>query len=372
MSVSLTTPVTWHRTTLAEGERIGAEERAARSANPGFGNVFTEHMASVRWSAERGWYDAQLLPYGPLPMQPGMAGLHYGQSIFEGMKVFRLPGGEVSIFRWAEHARRLRNSARRLHMPEVPPELFRTAIEELVRADRDWVPAAANQSLYLRPVLYAEEHTVALRPATEYRLLVLAFVLSNIFDAADRGVSVWAAEQYTRAARGGAGEAKCGGNYAPSYLAQSEAAEHGCQQVIWLDAAEHRWVEEMGGMNVFLVRRAGDRDELVTPPLTGTILPGVTRASLLTLAADLGLGASERRIGLRQWQEEVATGVVREAFACGTGAGVTSISRVVTATDAWPAGAIPAHPVTERVRAALTEAQRGSGVDRYGWRHIVD
>ncbi|MGB3440891.1 MAG: branched-chain amino acid aminotransferase [Actinophytocola sp.] len=352
----------WTRTTVRH--RISDDELAARTARPAFGEVLTEHMVSARWSAERGWHDAEVLPYAPLTMDPAMVGLHYGQVVFEGMKAYRQPDGSIAAFRAVDHARRFQRSAARLAMPEPPVELFLSALTELVAADRRWVPSAESQSLYLRPILYAVDPCLALRPGAQYRLLILAMVTETFFGEGAPPVSVWAGSRYARAANGGTGEAKCAGNYAGGFVAQVEAAEHGCQQVVWLDAAEHRWVEEMGGMNIFLCYG----DQLVTPPLSGTLLPGITRASVLTLAPELGLTVVERKVSLEEWQAACRDGSLTEAFACGTAAVITSIGRLVTESDTDTIGDGNPGPVANRLRATLTGLQRGLAADPHGWR----
>ncbi|MFD2420537.1 branched-chain amino acid aminotransferase [Amycolatopsis pigmentata] len=356
--------IPWTRKLLPASHRIPDAELAARTTLPVFGEVLTEHMVSVRWSATRGWHDAEVVPYAPLTMDPAMVGLHYGQIVFEGLKAYRQPDGSIAAFRAADHARRLQRSAARLAMPEPPVELFLDALAELAAADRRWAPSVESQSLYLRPILYATETTLALRPATEYRFLALAMVTEAFFGEGAPPVSVWAGTRWVRAATGGTGEAKCAGNYAAGLAAQVEAGAHGCRQVVWLDAAEHRWVEEMGGMNIFFVY--GDR--LVTPPLSGTILPGVTRASVLALAPELGLTVEERQVTLAQWQADCRSGAMTEAFACGTAALITSIGRVVTESGEIPVGETSG-PVANRLGVALADIQRGRVPDRHGWRH---
>jgi branched-chain amino acid aminotransferase len=343
------------------------DEIAQRCAKPVFGQVFTEHMVSVSWSEEFGWHDAQLRPWGPLTLDPATVGLHYGQVIFEGLKAFRQQDGTVAAFRPADHARRMARSARRFAMPEPPEELFVRAIRELLGADGRWVPESPSQSLYLRPLLYAADVSLALRPARTYEFLLMAFVTEAFFGPDAPSVAVWICEQYTRAAPGGTGEAKCAGNYAPGYLAQAEAAAHGCQQVVWLDAAEHRWVEEMGGMNLFFVYGEGADTVLVTPPLTGTLLPGVTRDSLQVLAAELGLTVEERRLTVDQWRADAESGAMTEAFACGTAAVVTPVSRVESKDGGWTIGGGRVGPTTERLHGLLADLQRGRVPDRHGW-----
>ncbi len=341
------------------------------AADLSFGTAFTPTMVSLRWSGERGWHSGRVGPHRPITMPPAMVGLHYGQAVFEGLKAFRTPTGEVSVFRVVDHARRFAASAARLAIPPLPPELFVAAVDELLRSDAALVPDDPRRSLYLRPIVFADEPCLALRPARSYRFLLIAFVTEEFFEPDGAGVAVWASDNYIRAAPGGVGAAKAAGNYAPGYLAQAEATANGCQQVLWLDARERRRVEEMGGMNVFLVESGPDGTTLVTPPLSGTILAGITRDSLLTLAGDRGLRTEERPIVLDDWRSSVAAGVTREAFACGTAAVVAPIRQVVTRDGAWDAGCDPRRPVTAVLRDALTAVQRGRAADPYGWRHPV-
>lgn len=355
----------WTRSPLPASERLPDDELARRLERPAFGEVLTEHLVSMRWSAELGWHDRDVRGYGPLTMDPAMTGLHYGQVVFEGLKAYRQPDGSVAAFRPVEHARRFRRSAARLAMPELPEELFLDALTELVGVDRRWVPTAPSQSLYLRPIMYGVDPCLALRPAREYRLLVMALVTESFFGEGAPPVSVWASTRYARAASGGTGEAKCAGNYAAGFVAQVEATEHGCQQVVWLDAAEHRWVEEMGGMNIFCCYG----DTLVTPPLSGTLLPGVTRSSVLTLAGELGLTVRERPMTLDDWRAGCERGELTEAFACGTAAVITPIGRVAAETGDWRVGDGRMGPVTAALRAALVDIHRGHAADRHGWMH---
>ncbi|TAL21183.1 MAG: branched-chain amino acid aminotransferase, partial [Frankiales bacterium] len=275
-------------------------EREALMADPGFGRVHTDHMVTVRWTQDEGWHDARLGAYEPLQLDPSAMVLHYGQAIFEGLKAYRQPDGGVAVFRPEENAKRFNRSAVRLAMPELPVELFLDAVDTLVETDRAWVPTADGQSLYLRPFMIATEAQVGMRPALEYLFLLIAFPVTPFFSGEVKPVTVWLSDEYVRAAVGGTGEAKCAGNYAGSLLAQRQAADKGCDQVVWLDAVERRWVEEMGGMNLFFVLDGGTR--LMTPALTGTLLPGVVRDSLLQLAPELGLTVEEGRISVDEWR----------------------------------------------------------------------
>jgi branched-chain amino acid aminotransferase len=343
---------------------VSAERRAQILSNPGFGKFFTDHMASITWTAQAGWHDAELIPYGPISMDPASAVLHYAQEIFEGMKAYRHADGSVWAFRPDANGERLRRSARRLALPDLPVEDFIASIELLVQTDVEWVPSGEETSLYLRPFMFASEAFLGVRPAAEVRYLVIASPVGAYFPGGVKPVSIWLSTQYSRAAPGGTGAAKCGGNYAASLAPMLEAADHGCQQVCFLDAAEQRWVEELGGMNLYFVHRDG---RMVTPELNGTILEGITRSSILELAKELGLDVEERKVGIDEWRQGVATGEIAEVFACGTAAVITPVGKLI-----WDGGSVgdmdaPAGPVTTRIRQALVDVQYGRAADPHGW-----
>jgi branched-chain amino acid aminotransferase len=344
---------------------LAAAEREAILAEPGFGRHFTDHMVTIKWTEGRGWHDAQLVPYAPLSLDPANMTLHYAQTIFEGLKAYRQPDGSVATFRPEANARRFQSSARRLSMPELPVETFIAACDALVRQDRAWVPDAGEASLYLRPFMFATEVGLGVRPANEYLFLVIASPAGSYFPGGVRPVSVWLSEEYVRAAPGGTGAAKAGGNYAASLVAQAQATEHGCDQVVWLDAIERRWIEEMGGMNLYFVY--GDR--IVTPELSGSLLPGITRDSLLTIAADLGYQAGEGRISVDDWKQGAADGTLTEVFACGTAAVITPVGSVKSTRAGWSVADGAPGPVTLRLRSALLDLQSGRAADPYGWMH---
>ncbi|AXK36081.1 branched-chain amino acid aminotransferase [Streptomyces armeniacus] len=348
---------------------VAATEREAMLADPGFGRHFTDHMVTVKWTEGRGWHDAQLQPYAPLQIDPANMTLHYSQTIFEGLKAYRQPDGSVATFRPDANARRFQRSARRLAMPELPVETFIEACDLLVKTDRDWVPGKDEHSLYLRPFMFATEVGLGVRPANEYLFMVIASPASGYFPRGVKPVSVWLSQEYVRAAPGGMGEAKTGGNYAASLVAQAEAADQGCDQVVWLDALERRYIEEMGGMNLYLVRNSGGTTTIVTPKLTGTLLPGITRDSLLTIAEDLGYGTEEARISTDEWQAGNADGSITEVFACGTAAVITPVGHVKSARAEWTVGDGRPGPVTTRLREALLSVQTGQSPDPHAWMH---
>jgi branched-chain amino acid aminotransferase len=346
------------------------DQREAALVNPGFGRTFTDHMVLATWTADAGWHDAKVTAHGPISLAPSAAVLHYGQEVFEGMKAYRHRDGSVWTFRPEVNAARFARSARRLALPELSETDFIESLRALVSTDEKWVPTGddGETSLYLRPFMFASEAFLGVRPAAEVTYCVIASPAGPYFPGGLAPVSIWLSSDYTRAAPGGTGTAKCGGNYAASLAAQVQAKDNGCDQVAFLDSGEHKWVEELGGMNLFFVLGSGT---IVTPELTGTILEGVTRSSILELAGDLGLKVDERRISLDEWREGAATGEISEVFACGTAAVVTPVGRL-----AWQGGevAIGDHgvdggvgPMTSAIRRALLDLQYGRAADPRGW-----
>ena len=354
---------------LATDSPVPAQQRAQVMAEPGFGSVFTDHMTSIRWSEDRGWHDARLEPYGQIVLDPASAVLHYGQEIFEGLKAYAQPGGRIVSFRPQANAARFNRSADRLAMPALPEDAFVKAIEVLVRQDRDWVPTTEGHSLYLRPFMIATQRGLGVnKPSGSYLFTVIASPVAGYFGGA-KAVTVWLSDDYTRAAPGGTGEAKCGGNYAAAFAGQLQALEHGCDQVVWLDAAERRWIEEMGGMNLFFVYGSGAEAQLMTPAPTGSLLHGITRDSLLKLGPDLGIPAHEGKISVEDWRAGCASGEITEVFACGTAAVITPVGAVRSNSGDWLVGDGTPGPVTMRLREELVGIQTGTRPDPYGWIH---
>jgi branched-chain amino acid aminotransferase len=341
-----------------------AQRRAEILAAPGFGKFFTDHLFSATWTTGEGWHDRRIVPYGPIQLDPASAVLHYAQEIFEGLKAYRHADGSIHAFRPEANAARLARSGRRLALPELPVADFVGSIEELVKIDQAWVGDSGESSLYLRPFMFASEVFLGVRPSARVEFMVIASPVGSYFSGGVKPVKIWLSREYTRAAPGGTGAAKCGGNYAASLAPMVEAAENGCDQVCFLDAVEQRWVEELGGMNIYLVHRDGT---LVTPELSGTILEGVTRSSIMELAKEEGLGVEERRIDIAEWRDGVASGEIAEVFACGTAAVITPVGQLV-----WDGGTVgdpqaPAGEVTMRIRQRLVDIQYGRAEDTHGW-----
>jgi branched-chain amino acid aminotransferase len=326
-------------------------------------------MVRISWNRERSWHAAELVPYAPLQLDPAVTVLHYAQAVFEGLKAFRQQDGGIAVFRPDQHAARFQRSARRLALPELPAPVFIEAIDRLLNLDGDWVPSASEHSLYLRPFMFGSEVGLGVRPSSEVTFILIASPSGSYFSGGVKPVTVWLSEDFSRAAPGGTGAAKTGGNYAGGLLAQAQAAEQGCDQVVWLDSQEHRWVEEMGGMNLCFIFGSGRGARLMTPALTGTLLPGVTRDALLELAADLGYQAEEGRISTEEWRAGCADGSLTEVFACGTAAVITPVGAVKSTHGSWLVGDGKPGDITMRLRQSLVDIQRGAAPDPHRWLH---
>lgn len=350
---------------------LSAEERRARLQAPGFGRIFTDHMVTSTYAPGEGWRRPVLSAYAPISLSPSASVLHYGQAIFEGFKAYRQKDGGIATFRPIENARRFNRSAQRLAMREIPEELFIACADALIRQDAAWIPSKRGESLYLRPVMIGTDPALGVRPSNEYEFFLIASPSGDYFPNGVKPVTVWLSEEYVRAAPGGTGAAKFAGNYAASLLAQKEALAQGCDQVVWLDAIERKYVEEMGGMNIFFVFQENGRTTLVTPELTGTLLPGITRQSILSLAADRGYAIEERKFSCEEWESSLKSGRMTEAFACGTAAVITPIGTVKSRKGTWVVAGGGFGPIASGLRETLLDIQHGSGADPHGWMHRV-
>ncbi|MCU1405376.1 MAG: branched-chain amino acid aminotransferase [Glaciihabitans sp.] len=345
-----------------------AEERELILFDPGFGNFFTDHMVDICWSKKGGWHRPRVQPYGPIALDPAAAVLHYAQEIFEGMKAYRHADGSVWTFRPDANAARMQRSAKRLALPELPTDYFIESLRQLIAVDADWVPSGAEMSLYLRPFMFAKEAFLGVRPAEKVAYYLIASPAGAYFTGGVAPVNIWISQHLSRAGKGGTGAAKTGGNYASSLMAQAEAYENDCAQVLFLDSVEGKYVEELGGMNVVLVYKDG---RIVTPK-SDSILEGITRDSILQLARDRGLTVEHRPVTIEEWRNGVESGEITEMFACGTAAVVTPIAQLKA--DGYTIGNAesPAGELTMSLRQELTDIQYGRLPDRHGWMLRLD
>jgi branched-chain amino acid aminotransferase len=351
---------------------VPAAERDQLLVMPGFGRVFTDHMVTAHWSQARQWHDWRLRPYAPLSLDPAAVSLHYGQVIFEGLKAYWQEDGSIAAFRPRDHAARLNRSAARLAIPQLPEGFFLQVIEILVAHDRRWIPNAVGKSLYLRPFIIAVNPTLGVNePAVNFTFGLIASPASTFFGGDFQPVTAWVCRDYARAAPGGTGAVKTAGNYASAMAGQVQAREHGCDQAVWLDATERRWVEEMGAMNIFFVYGAGPDARLLTPALTGTLLPGITRDTLLKLAPGLGIPVDEGRLTIDEWQHACEAAQITEVFACGTAAMIVPVGRIRDRHHEWVVDDGAPGPVTTLLRNHLAGIHHGSLPDPHGWVHRI-
>lgn len=346
------------------------EARDAILAAPGFGKYFSDNIVRATWLKGKGWQQAELIGQDASAGGLAINALHYGQSIFEGLKAYRHPNGGIYTFRPEANALRFQRSAYRLALPPVPTDLFIGSIEALVQQDQEWVSQDPEKSFYLRPLEFGSEPALGVKPSDEVTYVLMGSPVGAYFPNGVKPVKVWISDDFVRAAPGGTGEAKCAGNYAASLLAQSEAAAQGCDQVVWIDAKERKYIEEMGGMNLFFVYGKGKDAKVVTPKLTGTLLPGVTRDSLLTLAAELGYDVAEVKITVDEWREGCASGAITESFACGTAAVITPVGAVDSKNSgSWNIGDGQPGEITMKLRESLVNIQTGRAEDNHNWMH---
>ena len=350
---------------LPDAEPTPDAEREAILADPGFGQHFTDHMVDICWSEKGGWHRPRVQPYGPIPLDPAAAVLHYSQEIFEGLKAYRHADGSIWTFRPDRNAARLQRSARRLALPELPAEYFLESLRELIAVDGAWVPTAPETSLYLRPFMFAKEAFLGVRAAQKVAYYLIASPAGAYFTGGVQPVNIALSTRYARAGHGGTGAAKTGGNYASSLLPQAEAYEKGCQQVLFLDGD---YIEELGGMNLVLVTNDG---RLITPE-SDSILEGITLASILQLAQDRGLTVEQRKVTIDEWREGAADGSIIGAFACGTAAVVVPIGKLVADDYEIVHEGEASSELALSLREELTGIQYGRVADRHGWMVRLD
>jgi len=358
-------PLLWQ--TIRNDSSKPEDELSAILEAPGFGEHFTDHMVSIHWKGE--WHRARVEPYGKIALEPAAAVLHYAQEIFEGLKAYRHADGSIWTFRPEANAARFQRSARRLALPELPVEYFLDSLTQLIAVDGAWVPDGGETSLYLRPFMFAKEAFLGVRPAKKVNYSLIASPAGAYFSGGVSRVAIWLSTTYTRAGHGGTGAAKTGGNYAASLLPQAEAAEQGCAQVLFLDAQEGRYLEELGGMNIVLVTR--DR-RLITPD-SDSILEGITLDSVLQLGRDRGFAVEQRRVAIEEWREGVEDGTIVEAFACGTAAVITPIGEIKSESFGIRMPEVAdGDSVALSLREELTGIQYGRVEDRHGWMTRLD
>ena len=332
-----------------------------------FGRHFTDHMFTMEYAPEAGWGKARIKPYGPLLLDPSANVFHYSQEIFEGQKAYLSPGGEILLFRPQENARRLSRSLKRMCMPEIPEATILEAECELLKVEKRWIPDKKGASLYIRPTVIGTEAALGIKPSSTYLFYIILSPVGAYFKEGFNPVSLWVSDTYSRAGNGGTGEAKTGGNYAGSLLATREATQKGYSQVLWLDAGEHRYVEEVGAMNIFFVIDG----KLVTPALGGTILHGITRKSVLELAPELGIASEERRIPIDEVIDGIASGRVSEIFGAGTAAVISPVGKIAFQGRDHVVNGNQTGPWAQKFFSTLTGIQYGELEDRRGWVYVV-
>lgn len=333
----------------------------------GFGRLTTNRLFSQRYTAEKGWHDPVIGPYQPFTLDPATAVFHYAQEIFEGTKAYRRPDGSINLFRPWENMKRFNNSARRMAMPVVDEEEHLAAVVQLIELEQEWVPDPPA-SLYIRPVMIATEPALGVHASNEYLHYIILSPVGSYFKQGFNPVPVHICHDYRRAVVGGTGEAKTGGNYAASLIAGEEALRAGYSQVLWLDAIEGRYVEEVGAMNICFVYQGR---HIVTPPLTGSILPGVTRKSVLTLGRDLGYEVAEAPVELSEMLADIRSGKITEVFGCGTAAVIAPVGRFGYQDEEYVINGNQVGPVSSRLYQELTDIQFGRIPDRFGWIHTI-
>ena len=331
-----------------------------------FGSVFSDHMFAMEY-VDGSWQNHRIEPFGAIEVHPVSASLHYGQTIFEGLKAYRGPDGQIRVFRPEMNHQRMNSSCERMCMPKIDEKTFIDAIQQLVHIDRGWVPPGEKQALYIRPVMFANEGQLDVRPANRYRFLIITSPVDSYFGMNTVAVALKAEEKFTRAIQGGTGFAKAGGNYAATFLATNEGRKEGFAQILWLDGVEHRYVEEVGQMNICFYLDG----KLITPQLRGTILPGVTRDSVLRLVSDMGIECEERLIDIQEIIDGSKNGTLQEAFGCGTAAIITAVGSIGYRGRKYEINCGKTGPLSKKLFKRIIGIQRGEIEDPYGWTKVI-
>ena len=348
-------------------ERAKTLKEKPNQDNLGFGNYFTDHMFMMDYTEGTGWHDARIVPYAPIPMDPATMVLHYAQETFEGLKAYRDPNGNITLFRPEMNARRMINSNRRICMAELPEEMFVEAVEAIVKYEQDWIPTAKDTSLYIRPFMFASEAGVGVHPSKTYTFIIILSPVGNYYPEGVNPVKIWVEDEYVRAVKGGTGFTKCGGNYAASIAAQVKAESHGYTQVLWLDGVHRKYVEEVGTMNVMFVIDG----KVVTAPLEGSVLPGVTRDSIIHILKDWGYEVEERELSIDELMAAGRNGKLTEAFGTGTAAVISPVGQLYYKGEEVIINDFKTGDLTQKLYDTLTGIQWGRLEDKYGWvRHI--
>lgn len=328
-----------------------------------FGTIFTDHMFMMDYTAGKGWHDARIVPYQPVSLDPSAMVFHYGQEMFEGLKAYKSDDGRILLFRPDKNAERTINTNRRLCIPEIPVEDFVQAVKAIVKTDEAWIPTKPGTSLYVRPFIIATDPFLGVRPSNTYLFMIILSPVGPYYPEGLNPVKIWIEDEYVRAVKGGIGEAKAGGNYVASMKAQMKAHEEGYSQVLWLDGVERKYIEEVGAMNIFFKINGS----IITPQLNGSILPGVTRASVIELCREWGLPVEERRISIDEIAEAHSKGTLEEVFGTGTAAVISPVGhlrwqdRIMQVLD----GNIG--PISQRLYDTITGIQLGRIPDTHGW-----
>lgn len=339
------------------------KQKPADETKLGFGQIFTDYMFIMNYKTGQGWHDARIVPYGNLSLSPAALCLHYGQEVFEGMKAYRRADGGIQLFRPEENFKRLNSSNERLVIPELPVDMAMEGLMELLKVEKDWVPSADGAALYIRPYIIAVDPFLGVRPGDEYLFIIILSPSGAYYASGLNPVKIYVESKYVRAVRGGMGYTKTGGNYAASLIGQDEAHKEGYSQVLWLDGVEQKYVEEVGAMNIFFVID----NEVITPALQGSILPGITRKSVIELCKSWGMAVTERRISIEEISAAYDAGKLQEVFGTGTAAVISPVGHLKYGDKVMEINGNKIGEVSQKIYDTMTGMQWGKIEDKFGW-----